>query len=128
MSIKFNAIQRNNPLDKKKSGLYYAKMVSDGAVDFEELVEIVAQKTKLNEVDCIRALLNFEETILEKLSEGKIVRFHKLGNFQVSISSEGCDTERKVTSSKIGKEKVNFRAGKKLKTMLSELTYLKVKK
>ena len=90
-------------------------MISGGAIEFEELVQIVSKKSNISETDCLRELLHFEETIVEKLSHWKIVRFNKLGSFHVSISSDGTIMERKVTRAKIGKATINFRIGKKLK-------------
>ena len=48
-----------------------------------------------------------------------------LGNFQVGLSSDGKDTAEEVTSSVIKKNRILFRPGKKLRNLLSTITYRK---
>lgn len=75
------------------------------------------------------AVLNESIKLLKKhLSDGKIVRFGEFGAFQVSISSEGAETEDKVTASKIKSNKIVFRPGLELKEMLATAKYEKVGK
>ena len=57
-------------------------------------------------------MLNLEETMIEQLSQGKIVRLGDIGYFQVGINAKGVDNPSKVTPETISAAKVNFRAGK----------------
>jgi predicted histone-like DNA-binding protein len=72
-------------------------------------------------------MMLLDETIQEQLKDGKIVRLGNIGSFQVGITSKGAETELKVTSKTISTAKLNFRAGKSLRNMLTNLTYEKVK-
>lgn len=126
MPIKFTVHKKVNPLNKQASDKYYAKAVSNGTFEFEDLVKTLSEKCKLHEVDCLRLLLHMQEIMGEQLSNGKIVRFGELGNFQIGITSTGEITEAKVTQKVVNGAKVNFRAGKKFKKLLEVLTYEKV--
>lgn len=104
-----------------------AKTISDGEIDFEKLVEIVAQKSKVPYLDCYRLFMVLEEALNQELKNGKIVILGNIGSFQVGISSIGADSELKVKSNTITNAKVNFRVGKGLRKMLEKLEYKKVK-
>ena len=60
-----------------------------------------------------------------KLAEGYIVRIGDLGNLRPSLSSEGHDTVKEVTSHSIKKHKVLFRPGKGIKKLLKTTDYKK---
>jgi len=51
------------------------------------------------------------------------VRLGKLGNFQVSLSSEGYATEDEVTASAVKKSRILFRPAKKMRNLLKDLTF-----
>jgi len=59
------------------------------------------------------------------LSEGQIVTIGDLGNFRLSVSSEGSDTEEEVTKANIRKSRILFRPDSKFANMLSNLEYEK---
>jgi nucleoid DNA-binding protein len=63
--------------------------------------------------------------LTEHLAEGKIVRLGNFGAFQVSVSSEGAETEAKFNASLIKGNKVVFRPGTDLKEMQNNLKYEK---
>jgi predicted histone-like DNA-binding protein len=127
MAIPFKVIKKGNPLKPKENEQYYAKAIGNGAVDFEMLTNILAEKSRLHKADCFKILSLLEETINQQLKNGKIVRLGTIGSFQVGITSSGADTASKIKSSAIKNAKVNFRAGKSLQKMLKELEYEKVK-
>jgi nucleoid DNA-binding protein len=66
------------------------------------------------------------EVLVEHLAEGKIVRLGDFGALQVSVGSEGAETEAKFNASLIKSNKVVFRPGIDLKEMLNNLKYEKV--
>jgi hypothetical protein len=53
------------------------------------------------------------------------VKLGSLGNFQVSISSEGKVTPEEVSATDVTKSRILFRPGKKLRNLLGNLNYLK---
>jgi hypothetical protein len=48
-----------------------------------------------------------------------------LGNFQVGISSTGSDTAAEVSATAITKSRILFRPGKKLRSMLNDVSFKK---
>jgi len=74
----------------------------------------------------IRAVLYaIADIVPQLLSEGQIVTIGDLGNFRLSVSSEGSDTEDEVTKANIRKSRILFRPGSKFANMLSNLEYEK---
>jgi len=125
MSIKFKIIPRINPQDPTKPYKYYGQAVADGKTNFDTLVDLVAASTPMNKIDCLRVLMNLETVLKNELSYGKIVSLGGIGDFQLSATSSGFDTEKQVTKSTLKSAKINFRAGKGLKKMMSELQFKK---
>lgn len=74
----------------------------------------------------IRAVLYaIAEIVPELLSEGQIVTIGELGNFRLSVSSEGSDIEEEVTKANIRKSRILFRPGSKFASMLNSLEFEK---
>jgi nucleoid DNA-binding protein len=59
------------------------------------------------------------------LENNEIVRFGDFGSFQVSVSSEGAETEEKFHPSLIKSSKILFRPGVDLKEMQNNLKFEK---
>ena len=56
-----------------------------------------------------------EVVLKNELIQGKIVHLGGIGDFQLSATSIGFDTEKQVTKSTLKSAKINFRAGKGIK-------------
>ena len=70
-------------------------------------------------------LLSLERNIISELEQGRIVKLGRLGNFQIGVSSEGKDTADEVTSGAIVKTRILFRPGKRLRSLLKDLSFRK---
>ncbi|WP_438966819.1 HU family DNA-binding protein [Flavobacterium sp.] len=125
MSIKFKVLQRKNPQDLLAPEKYYAAAIGDGEIDLDALAEKIAYQCTLTEVDCHAVLLSLVHNVSQELNEGRIVRLGKLGTFQVGISAMGKDTPEEVSASTIVKSRILFRPGKKLRSVLTDLSYRK---
>lgn len=123
MSIKFKTIQRLNPLNNQAPAKYYAAVTANGSVDFETLSEMISEQSALSESDCLSLLHILEANIVRELKQGRIVRLGKLGNFQISLSSKGFDSEAEVSAEAITHTRVLFRPAKKLRTLLKNLNF-----
>lgn len=84
---------------------------------------MISEQSALSETDCLAALNILETNIVRELRQGRIVRLGKLGNFQISLSSTGFDTEEEVSAEAITKSRVLFRPAKKLRTLLNNLNF-----
>lgn len=125
MAIKYKVLPRKNPQDAMAPEKFYAAAIADGDVDFDRLAELISYQCTVTASDCYAVLLSLEHNIIGELGQGRIVKLGRLGNFQVGISSEGKDTAADVSSSAIKKSRILFRPGKKLRTMLNDLSFRK---
>jgi len=125
MPIKFKTQSRKNPQDLTAPEKFYAAAVSNGETDMEALAEMIAYQSTLTDTDCYAVLRSLEYNIINELKQGRIVKLGSLGNFQVSISSEGRVTPEEVSATDVTKSRILFRPGKKLRNLLGNLNYLK---
>jgi predicted histone-like DNA-binding protein len=125
MSVKFKVVPRKNPQDVTAPEKFYAAAISNGETDMEALSEMIAYQSTLTDTDCYAVLRSLEHNIINELKQGRIVRLGSLGNFQVSLSSDGKAVAEEVTALDIVKNRINFRPGKKLRQMLQQISYQK---
>jgi len=125
MNISYKVVERKHPLDASLPNKFYARAVSNGDTDLESLAEIISTQCTVTSTDCIAVLNSLEENIIRELKHGRIVKLGKLGSFQISISSEGLETEEEVNANAIKKSKIIFRPAKKMRSFLSSLSFSK---
>lgn len=125
MAIKFKAQARKNPQDISLPEKYYAAAIADGEVGMDTLAEQISYQSTVTESDCYAVLLSLERNIIDALRQGRIVKLGRLGNFQVGLSSMGKDTLDEVDASAITKTRILFRPGKRLRRLLSDLSFRK---
>lgn len=126
MPIAYKPLQRVNPQDTTANKKYYAAVVANGSVNFETLAEMISEQCTVTETDCLAVLNVLEQNIVRELKQGRIVRLGKLGNFQVSLSSDGFATQEEVTASAVKKSRILFRPAKKMRDLLKDLSFSKV--
>ncbi|MDR2286375.1 MAG: HU family DNA-binding protein [Prevotellaceae bacterium] len=125
MAIKYNLVQRSNLQKPDEPKKWYAQSKSDGDVSLKDLGKEITQRCTVNYADTLAVLEALNQVLTVNLEGNKIVRFGDFGSFQVSIGSEGAETEDKFTSSMIKTKKVIFRPGEDLKVMLNNLKFEK---
>ncbi len=125
MAIKFKILPRKNPQDLSATEKFYATAIADGTVDLDRLASLISYQSTLTEIDCYAVLLALEHNIIDELSQGRIVQLGRLGNFQVGLSSSGSDTAEEVSATAIRNTRILFRPGKKLRAMLSDVSFKK---
>ena len=113
MSVKYKVIERGEPgVLGGGTKKFYASLISSGSLGIEALTDRIQQMSTVTGAD-IRAVLY------------AIADIGDLGNFRLSVSSEGSDTEDEVTKANIRKSRILFRPGSKFANMLSNLEYEK---
>lgn len=125
MSVKYKVLPKKNPRDLVAPEKYYANAIGDGEVNLDTLAEMISYQCTVTESDCYAVLISLEKNIISELEQGRIIKLGRLGNFQVGLSSEGKDTAAEVTVSSITKTRVLFRPGKRLRSMLNDLSFRK---
>lgn len=127
MSVKYSISQKGNPSKPDEPKKWYANAKASGEVTFRELSKEISQgSTTVSDTDVMAVLNDLNKLLARHLSAGEIVRFGDFGSFQVSVKSEGAETEEKFHASLIKKAKINFRPGSDLKDMLLTLKYSKI--
>jgi len=125
MAIKYKVLPRKNPQDALAPEKFYAAAIADGNVDLDRLAELISYQCTVTETDCYAVLLALEHNIIGELGQGRIVKLGRLGNFQVGISSKGSDTAAEVSASAITNSRILFRPGKRLRSMLNDVSFKK---
>ena len=125
MSIKYKVLPRKNPRDIAAPEKFYAAAIADGETDLDKLAEQISYQCTVTESDCYAVLLSLERNIISELEQGRIVKLGRLGNFQIGVSSQGKDTAAEVTSGAIVKTRILFRPGKRLRSLLKDLSFRK---
>ncbi|WP_322550957.1 HU family DNA-binding protein [Flavobacterium psychraquaticum] len=125
MSVKYKVLPRKNPQDLLAPEKFYAAAIADGETDLDKLAEQISYQCTVTESDCYAVLLSLERNIISELEQGRIVKLGRLGNFQIGVSSEGKDTAAEVTSGAIVKTRILFRPGKRLRSLLKDLSFRK---
>ena len=126
MAVKYTVSERGNPLNPSQPKKWYANVKSTGDIKLRALGKEIAARSTVSPADTQAVLVALTEVLVENLADGKIVRLGDFGAFQVSVSSEGAETEAKFTPSLIKGSKVVFRPGTDLKEMQNNLKFEKL--
>jgi predicted histone-like DNA-binding protein len=128
MAVKYTLSQKNNPRNPDEQRKWYATAKSSGELTFRKLSKEISEgSTTVSDTDVLAVLNDLTKVLKRHLENGEIVRFGDFGSFQISIGSEGAETEDKFHHSMIKSSKVGFRPGIDLKEMQRNLTFEKVK-
>lgn len=123
MAISIIPIGKTNPTQANTPMLYYPKAIKTGEVDLDQITEEIAQATSLTQADCYAAVISFVKVLENHLAHGEIVRMEPLGSFQISVKGTASPTAAEVSKSNVTSASIIFRPGKKLKKMLTTLTF-----
>jgi predicted histone-like DNA-binding protein len=126
MAVKYTVSERGNPLQPQQPKKWYANAKSTGDATLRALGKEIAARSTVSPADTQAVLVALTEVLVQNLAEGKIVRLGDFGAFQVSVSSEGAETEAKFNTSLIKGSKVVFRPGIDIREMQKNLKYEKV--
>lgn len=129
MSVKYNIVERKNPLDKNAPSKFYASAKADGEINLKAIAkEIAGGSTTVSDTDVLAVLNDLIKAMTRHLTQGEIVKLGDFGNFQITISSDGAETAEKVTAANIKNNKITFRPVADLRDMLKIVKFEKYKK
>jgi len=126
MAINYVLMQRVNPKDVTAPRKFYAVAKSTGEETTRQFANEISKRTNLSTAEVFAALEAFLDLIPERISEGKIVRLGELGNFSISISSDGSEREEDFNATLIKGINLNFHPGKLVQKVLDTVDYAKV--
>jgi predicted histone-like DNA-binding protein len=126
MSIKYVVVEKGNPSNPAAPKKWYASAKSSGELTLRKLSKEIAEgSTTVSDTDVLAVLNDLSKVLRRHLENNEIVRFGDFGSFQVSVSSEGAETEEKFHPSLIKSSKILFRPGVDLKEMQNNLKFEK---
>ncbi|HEX9654517.1 MAG TPA: HU family DNA-binding protein [bacterium] len=125
MPIKYKVVARQNPADRSIPPKYYAQAVSSGKTSLRSLAQKISQISTVSTVDTMATLEALLQLIPAEIANGNIVKLGEFGNFGLTISSEGADSQENFAASKIKKYTVRFRPGKLFKNVIDAAGYEK---
>jgi predicted histone-like DNA-binding protein len=125
MAVKFNVIQRANPLKPTDPKKNYAVIKSDGEITLKQLSKRISGMSTVNSGDILAVLDLLVQVMQEELAQGRIVRLGDFGSFALTLSAEGKATPEEVNANSVKSAKLQFRPGKDLKNTLTTLEFEK---
>ncbi|MCT4645546.1 MAG: DNA-binding protein [Carboxylicivirga sp.] len=125
MPIKFKIITRGNPRQPELPKKHYGTIVRPRNVTLETLAKRISEISPVNELDTLTSLTALARVIPEFLSEGATVELGDLGRLQVTISSEGADTEEDFNKKMVKNCKVRYQPSVKVKDTLEAVKFEK---
>ena len=126
--VTYSVVPRKNLINKEQPAKYYAQAQASGDVDVKEMSLRIEKTCTVTRADVMAVLVALEDTIVEGLQRGEIVRMGDIGTFQIGLRGKGAETEADYNVSLIHKAKINFRPGVALTSILPGLSYAKVDK
>lgn len=130
MSVKYKLVQRPDfskgaAKDAKK---YFAQMLSNGTVSFDELCESIAEETALTSADVKSCFDRLPRILARHLREGRNVQLGELGSIRLAVGSKGSATEKEFAASiMMKKPSLVYTPGKILQDMRTKVTYERIK-
>jgi predicted histone-like DNA-binding protein len=125
--MKFKAVQKRNPQSPDEPFKWYAQVATSGETTMDDIVKEIEKFSALSEPDIRGVIIGLENVVQNKLAEGRIIRFDRLGSLYPSLSSSSSETEKEVTSANIRTVKVNYRPGKRIMDAMKNTPKEKVK-
>lgn len=129
MSLKFKLVQRKDfsqdAADDDK--LFYAQIVSNGVVSFDELCDDVAEESALSSADVKATMDRIVRKVKQHLRNGRTVSLGELGTLRLSIGSKGAETAKSFDANTMMKKpNIIYTPPKKLKEACQDVTYTRV--
>lgn len=127
MAISYNVIERGEPgVVGGGESKFYASAKVTGETDIHQLINRIEKISTVSGADIRAVLYALVDVVPDELADGNVVRIGDLGNFRISISSEGHESADDVSSNSIKKSRVIFTPGDKFKDMLKMLEFTKI--
>ena len=124
--IHVKRVQKVNPQEPDGPRKFHARALQSGVANLDELALLSAKQSSLSKADCYGVIIALLDAIVYRLNEGDKIELGHLGDFKISVSSEGVATEDEFSVAQIKKARILFTPGNDLKGLLNNLTYKQV--
>ncbi len=127
MSVKYVLALKGNPGKPEAPKKFYAQAKGTGHVTLKQIGrEIAENSSTVSDTDVLAVLNDLTKSMNRHLKSGEIVRFGDFGTFQISVKSEGAETEEKFNQAMITDVKVTYRPGSDVREMLNNIKFEKL--
>lgn len=127
MALAFSKVKRkvlNGPEQGQEK--YYAVARTSGISTFEKMCHLISSRSTVSSADVKGVLDSLNWAMDLELKSGYVVQLGELGNFRLSLSSEGTATEKELKADKIKGARIIFSPGAALRTTRGEVTFTPV--
>lgn len=121
-------LRPSEPGNKDSEKKYYAMSKSTGVADLRYLSKLIAARSTVSSADVKAVLDNLNFFMDLELQEGKIIQLGELGNFRISVGSEGVADKKKFNASMIRPPRLVFTPGSDLRDTKKVMDYTLIKK
>lgn len=118
--MKKNLSQKEGEPEQKA----YAIPKYNGYTDMENLCTIISARSSMSSADVKAVLDNLNFVLDLELKAGRIVQLGELGNFRLSLSSDGSITKSGFSASLLKKARILFTPGKSLRGTASNAGFV----
>ena len=122
--IDYSVYMLPNPVKPEKGKKAYAKPQMRELMTFSKFVEHVANHNGVFSRGTVRGvIIDMCECLVEMLLEGKKVEMGELGNFWISLSSDGAESIDKFTATNIKAVNIIFTPGSDFENLLNRAEF-----
>ncbi|MCH3923943.1 MAG: HU family DNA-binding protein [Bacteroidales bacterium] len=116
---------------KNKQGVefekYYACKHTNHNTTTEMIVEQIQESCSLTQADALAAIASLSAILKSELAKGNSVKLDGIGTFNASITSQAMDSPNEIRKITVKGGRVTFKADKKLREALKDLSFKKSK-
>lgn len=122
--IDYSVYMLQNRMDEKAEPKAYAKAQMRELMSFSKFVEHIATHNGVFSRGTVRGvIIDMCECLVEMLLEGKKVQMGELGNFWISLSSEGADKLESFSASNIKAVNIVFTPGSDFENLIGRAQF-----
>jgi predicted histone-like DNA-binding protein len=125
MTVKFNVVERRNPIDPSAPKKHYPSIQPTGRKNLRQLSKRIGEVSMVRRSDVLAILDAMLYVIPEELAEGYVVELGDFGSFWLRISGEGQESAEDVRPNHITNTLPRFTPGPEFKEVLDKIKYAK---
>ncbi|MGD9771286.1 MAG: HU family DNA-binding protein [Parabacteroides sp.] len=128
MSLKYSIVKRkdmsaNAPADAR---LFYGQTRAANKISFNKLCEAVASHRTASRGDVMLVIDGLIHVMIDRLSEGDVLKLDGFGSFQLIAGSKGSSTAETFNTSLFKRARIVFRPGVLLRELTNNVKYEKL--
>ncbi len=123
--ILYTVAERKINLKGESSVKYCPKIVRAATLDFDTLVDLIAERTTIEEGEVRSFLLSLVKAIKYYITSSFVVNIEGVGIFTPTLTARAVKTLEECTADTITKKGVTFRPTAKMTSKFQEITFKK---